>query len=397
MKTAAFGLVLVGMVWLAGPAAGAGDTVVPADGSAAAVPAGPPSGLPGSTGATFTGFPAYTLPPTLDVHGPGYDMNPAPMALPRNEPPFMAEPGLMAAPYTEGPSLMVDPATGLPVAPPGETCTGEGGPEANAKPSEIRSGFFQRISFDATWLLRQGDAGIGMTDLELKLAVAVPMPSRDWPMLIVPGFAVHYLDAPTADLPPRVYDAYVLFRWLPKLSPQWMLDVAVTPGVYSDFQQDISNAWRTTAHGAAIYTWSPTLKLVGGVLYEDRRDWNFLPLGGILWTPTDDWDIELLFPEPKAAMRIFATSSAQTVETWVYVAGEFGDSVWAVQQPDGTANRVAYKNTRILLGVEHKQFGSVSGKVEVGYVFGQQLTYYNGNLPDLEPPGTMLLRGELRY
>lgn len=390
MKTATLGLVLAAAAWLAVSAATAGEALLPVDGSAAAIPMAAP---PGSNGAVFTGLPMYSLPPTLQ--GPGGNMVSPPMAMPRNEPPSLAEPGFITAPGMPGPGILIDPATGLPAVPPSEACLGEASPEA--KPSDIRNGFFQKAIFDATWLPRQGSAGLGMTDLEVKLAVALPLPTTDWPIVIVPGFAEHDLDAPTAQLPPHVYDAYVLFRWLPKLSQQWLLDLAVTPGVYSDFQQSADHGWRTTAHAAAVYTWSPTLKAVGGVLYLERRDDNFSPVAGVLWTPSDDWDVEILYPAPKVAYRISATTGAETVEDWIYATAEFADSIWAVQRTDGVEDRVAYEDYRFILGLEHKHFQCLSGKLEVGYVFNRKLFYYDNTIPTLYPPGTLMLRGEVRY
>ena len=205
---------------------------------------------------------------------------------------------------------------------------------ADDLPPGARSGMFQKVMFDGTWLPRFVDDGLGMGDLELKTVLAVPCPTRQWPLLIIPGAAMHFLDAPrSADLPEHVYDAYVMFRWLPKINEKLMFDVAVTPGVYRDFEHDNGRRLRVTMHAAGIWTLTPELKLVAGAMYLDRRDWNVLPLGGLIWNPTKDWSFDILFPQPKAAHRLYCFgATADDMEDWAYVAGEFADNIWAIER-----------------------------------------------------------------
>lgn len=265
-------------------------------------------------------------------------------------------------------------------------------------PKGARNGFFQKAMLTNEWLAREGHAGLGMVDLELKGVFALPCPTRDWPLLIMPGFGVHFLDAPTADLPPRVYDAFTTFRWIPKLSDRWMIDSSVTPGVYRDFEEDTGDGLRVTAHAAGVYSWSPTTKIALGAMYLDRRDWNVLPVGGILWNPSEDVSVELLFPQSRIAKRVdWFGAIGDEVEDWVYLSGEFGDWIWAIRRSDGARDRVAYRDIRLLAGLERKIIGLISARGEVGYAFSRKLSAYDTATPDLEPPGTVLLRAVVSY
>ena len=272
-------------------------------------------------------------------------------------------------------------------------------PSGDELPRGARSGMFQKLMFDGTWLPRAGENGLGMGDLELKAVLAVPCPTRQWPLLIIPGFATHFLDAPaSADLPARVDDAYVMFRWLPKINEKLMFDVAVTPGVYRDFEHDTGDGLRVTMHGAGIWTLTPQLKLVAGVMYLDRRDWNVLPVGGLMWQPTKDWAFDILFPQPKIARRVYCFgATGDDVEDWFYVAGEFADDIWAIERTGGVHDRIAYRDTRALLGFERKIIGGLSGKVEVGYVFSRKISYYETSTPDFVPSDTLFLRTGFTY
>jgi hypothetical protein len=261
----------------------------------------------------------------------------------------------------------------------------------------VRPGMFQRVIFNGTWINSDGSGGLGLSDIELKAIFALPCPTREWPMVITPGFAQHWIDAPGADLPPRMYDAWTEFRWLPKIAPSLMLDLAVTPGVYRDFDEHTDDGLRVTSHAAAVWTATPTTKLVLGASYLDRSDLNVIPIGGMIWTPTPDWQLDLLFPQPKIARR-FARDPGNSadVEDWAYIAGEFGDWVWAVRRSDGTLDKAEYRDTRLLLGIERKVFGGLSGRLELGYVFTRKLRYTSGQ-GEFQPRDAVLVRAGVDY
>jgi len=260
-----------------------------------------------------------------------------------------------------------------------------------------RSGMFQRLTLNGTWINSDGVDGLGLSDVELKAIFALPCPTREWPILITPGLAEHWLDAPGTDLPARLGDTYIDFRWLPKLTPRWMLDLAVTPGVYRDFDQHTHDGLRITAHAAGVWTWTPTAKLVLGASYLDRSDLNVIPIGGMIWTPTPDWQLDLLFPQPKIWRRFHSSLERDCdVENWAYVAGEFGDWAWAVRRADGTFDTAEYRDARLLLGVERKLRGGPTGRMEVGYVFSRKLRYTSGQ-GEVEPHGAVLVRAGVDY
>ena len=115
----------------------------------------------------------------------------------------------------------------------------------------------------------------------------------------------------TADLPPRLYDAYIDFRWLSQVTPKLGLDLAITPGVFSDFDQDSSKAFRLPGHAAAAWTWNETTKIVLGAAYLDRPDVEVIPIGGVIWTPNEDVKFDLVFPHPKISRRIYWSRPAR--------------------------------------------------------------------------------------
>ena len=309
--------------------------------------------------------------PGQDMAMPAVDATCGPPVLPAGPPPML--PAQPMPPYAP-PVVEVDPDM----------------------PKDPRPGVFQKIYLDTTWLARFGNGGFGMTDLELSPVFGLPLPTRQWPLVITPGFAVHYLDGPSgADLPPQVYDAYTEFRWIPRIG-RLKADLAVTPGVHSDFQTG-RDALRITGRGAGIWAWTPTARIVLGAMYLDRRDVNVLPIAGIVWTPDDESRYELVFPRPKIAHRVYWNGNYRDdIEYWLYLAAELGGGIWAFEHATGEDDVFSYRDYRIMVGGERKVLHGLSSHVEIGYVFWRRIEFQNA-APDITPSDTLMVRGGLAY
>jgi len=271
-------------------------------------------------------------------------------------------------------------------------------PENPDRPPDARDGVFQKLIFTSTWLHSGTAGGFGIAEQDLKTVLGFPFPSRRSPLVVTPGFAVSYLEEPTgADLPARVYEATVQFRWWKRFTPRFGIDFAVTPGVFSDFDQSSDEALRTPGHIAARFEWTPNLNVVLGAAYLDRDDVSVLPIGGLVWTPHDDLRLELVAPRPRIARRLYwGSACTEEVEDWAYVAGEFGGGTWAIRRATGVDDVLTYRDFRVLLGLERKALGGLDGRLEIGYVFGRELQFAGG-APDIEPEDTVMVRAGLTY
>ncbi len=265
-------------------------------------------------------------------------------------------------------------------------------------PPGVRNGFFQKALFDATWLAPGGSNGMGDDNLQLQGIFALPCPTINSPLVLTPGFAVDFLQGPKyADLPPRLYQSYLDFRWLSQVTPTLGLDLAITPGVFSDFDQESGKAFRLQGHGAAAWTWNQTTKLVAGAAYLDRPDVEMIPIGGVVWTPTPEVKFDLIFPHPRISHRIYWTApSGDAVQDWGYVAAEFNGDAWAIRRTDGSNDQVVISDYRLVLGIERRIAGGLSSRFEIGYVFGRRIKY-SSDTPDFHPSDTVMLRGGLTY
>ncbi len=308
---------------------------------------------------------------------------------------------------------------------PGETDVAPATPPPGQPtlPPGVRNGFFQKLLFDYTWLAPGGADGLGSNDVQLQAIFALPCPTVNSPLVITPGFAVHYLQGPkNADLPPQLHEGWLDFRWLSQVTPKFGLDLALTPGIYSDFQQGSDKAFRLQAHAAAAWTYNETTKLVLGAAYLDRPDVNVIPIGGVIWTPSADVNFDLVFPHPKISHRIrwsglgtvpFSPSSAGTEARFRRRKGDcpFSPTPYRTGRtlpasspatpgplagPLGTPEQVVLSDYRLILGLERKVAGGLNSRVEVGFVFGRRIQYTDGR-PDFYPTDTVMFRGGLTY
>jgi len=265
------------------------------------------------------------------------------------------------------------------------------------RPPDARDGVFQKLIFTSTWLNSGTAGGFGIAEQELKTVLGFPFPSRRSPLVVTPGFAVAYLDEPAGvDLPARVYEATVQFRWWKRFTPRFGIDFAVTPGVFGDFDQSGDEALRTPGHVAARFEWTPNLDVVLGAAYLDRDDVSVLPIGGVVWTPHEDLKLELVAPRPRIARRVYWWGACtEEVQDWAYVAGEFGGGTWAIRRATGD-DVLTYHDFRAILGLERKALGGLDGRLEIGYVFGRELQFAGG-APDVEPEDTVMVRAGLTY
>jgi hypothetical protein len=265
--------------------------------------------------------------------------------------------------------------------------------EGPQKLSPYKSGFFQKLSLSAAWFGNSNDPrDLGGTEIETFLTVALPAPIKEWPMLITPGYNLSLIEGATVtDVPSRLYLAYVDFTWLPEIVHRYRLLLSLTPSVFGD--PDV-NEFRFTGKALVVYDWVPDrLQFVAGVLYLNRDNIRVLPAGGLIWSPTDDYRFELLFPKPKLAVR---TGIGTGFEDWIFTTAEFGGNTWPVLRANGEEDALTYIDYRLLVGYERKIDGGAGYRLEAGYVFGRMLEFSSG-IGDFDPQSTIVLRGGIVF
>jgi len=293
------------------------------------------------------------------------------------------------------PQDLQEPLLADDLAPPGQPRQ-EFEPKGRKLPPGAKPGMLQQVIFTATELPNLGGDGLGLTVLDTSLSLGLPAPTVDSPLILTPGFGATLLDAPgNVDLPPALYENYVQARWMRKVGKRLGIDLAVAPGWYSDFRNDSPQALRITGHGFAAWEASETLRVVGGLIYLDRYDVDYLPAGGLLWTPSADTRFEILFPRPRLAWRI---AERPRDAHWAYLAAEFGGNQWAMQSATGADEVVVIRDYRLLAGWERRPADlGISWRLETGFVFGRTVEYYDSATAGFNPTDTFVVRASAWY
>ncbi|MFK7778035.1 MAG: DUF6268 family outer membrane beta-barrel protein [Gimesia sp.] len=242
----------------------------------------------------------------------------------------------------------------------------------------------KRATAGLTWLPGSGN-DLGIFSISLSETFDFP---RSEGFTVTPRFAVHYLNGPVStDLPARVYDTSVAFRWFKKFNEKWSYELEVAPGVYSDFKNVTSDSLRITGRGLAYYMHSRSKQFVMGVVYLDREDLKLLPAAGMILWFSEGSRLELIFPKPKYTYRI---EKDESKERWLYVTGEFGGGSWGIRR--GTTSTIddvaTYSDLRLIGGLETKHTNGMISLFELGYVFNRKLEYKSGvGNYDISPTG----------
>lgn len=397
-----------------GPYAPANPYAVP---SAAAT--GPPSTFAPAVGPP----PAFTSPYTTTAPPPAV-VSPYPTT-PYSPPPSLATPVPMYSPSAVGPPPLFDPyASGSSVAAPPPAIPYSPPPVAPVltPPSTVivppsttwqpapvvTSGegywaktqrFLQELSFEYTYLYGKhtDPFDLEINRAELSSTFAFPMfYNIETPLLVTPGFAFNWLEGPGvagADLPPRLYDAYLDFAWYPRCY-QWLGgELGFRTGVWSDFDHVSSDSIRFLGRGLASVALSPNLDILFGAVYLDRLDVKILPAGGVYWRPTPEWDVYAVFPNPK--IRRFITAIGNS-KWYGYMAGEYGGGSWTVERSVGD-DRIDINDIRVIGGVEWETQTFIRGHVEMGYVFDREVVYNSGAPPTLSLDDTFMIRAGVDF
>jgi hypothetical protein len=229
---------------------------------------------------------------------------------------------------------------------------------------------------------------LGIVDIDKGLTL---MSLRIPGLMVSPNLGVHFLDGPQqTDLPGQLYDVSFAINYRRTINERWSYMVGATPSFYTDGDNTSSDMFRMM--GLALVFWECTdyLQLSFGAIYLDREDIAALPAVGLVYKPSEEARLELMFPRPRILRRIADDGERSH---WIYLAGELGGGSWAIERSNGQDDIFTYGALRMLLGYE-VQRASKQGfapRVELGWVFNRSVEYKSG-VGDYDPGSAALIR-----
>jgi hypothetical protein len=332
----------------------------------------------------------------------------------------MGPPPTTSLPYTVAPQAPLSPAWGAPPAPASLATPSSAGNFGEGNAMGWQSGVYgfqqpdgstttwrqllARLRFEHTLLLADNATdSFALNRSEVASTLAIPINgSVETPIFVTPGFAFNWFDGPVADpaaiprgpdMPPRTYDAYLDLAWNPQFTPQFGAELGFRTGVWTDFEEVNEDSLRLLGRGLGVVSISPQMDFLLGAVYLDRVRTKLLPAGGVRWRPSPEWDLYLVFPNPKIRRSWF---SSGTADWWWYVAGEYGGGSWTVER-ENLGDRVDYNDIRAILGVEWQTPRQATGHLEIGYVFDRELVFESQNPYSANMDDAIMFRAGIGY
>jgi hypothetical protein len=243
-----------------------------------------------------------------------------------------------------------------------------------------------------TWLSGATPHGFGMIDLDGNHTWLAGYDEQP-PLAITPGLGLHLWSGPgQLDLPARVYDAYLDFNWRPLDGERWGLSAGLTPGWYGDFHRVDGKTFQLTGWMLANRRFGTQWNALGGIAYVRQLRSHLLPVGGVVWTPSEETRLELVIPKPRLVRRYWCDENGSAY--W-YVAGQLGGGAWAVADTPTQNVLVGYSDLRLLVGLESFHVNGREWNLEVGYAFSRRLSIDDG--PALSVPDAVVLQASLGF
>ncbi|MGL4463577.1 MAG: DUF6268 family outer membrane beta-barrel protein [Planctomycetia bacterium] len=219
-------------------------------------------------------------------------------------------------------------------------------------------------TLDYIFLLRAGvespSTNVQMNEVGLRYEGKLPIGERGG-FVFRPFFDALFLDGPGGPspmLPGALYKAAVDLEANFQINEMFGLQAAITPGFWSDFKSVDGDSVRIPARVLATWKLSPTLFLAAGVAYTDNFYRNALPIGGVVWLPTERTKLEVGVPRVRYSYFFHS-------EVEFYVGGEYGGDTYNIRT-NGENEDMRYRDIRLYVGSEVATYDRASFFVEAG-------------------------------
>jgi hypothetical protein len=253
----------------------------------------------------------------------------------------------------------------------------------------------QRTFVTGTYLGSGGNDGLGIAEFDVSTTFATSVPWLEQTHFsITPSFGLRSLHAPEGiPLPSELVQGSVMFALTRPISEDKKVTIGVAQGYYGDMNGGGSDAFRLLAVADLEWQYSPTTQWKLGVVATGRDDLPILPLAGVIWIPSPEWQFDLTVPRPRVSYRLIDSGGVR--DHWLYLGGEFGGGTYAVDR-EGRDDLLNLQDFRLFLGWETRGTSAVNARVETGFVFGREAEYDSDGFK-YEPSDTWMIRAGVSF
>jgi len=242
--------------------------------------------------------------------------------------------------------------------------------------------FRDATSFEYTHLPRSGNKAraFGMDEIDIRMQLAfpcrfIPNNGKTGFLYVAPAGSLVWWNGPAGPphMSPSGFGAFLDFGMQPKFNDIFSLIAWGRFGVFSDFENVSSDAWRYQGRLEGVGVLSPEMQLHAGVIYYGRSRVKMLPTLGVVWTPDENWVLRLVFPNPKVSRRLW---TGQRADWWGYAHLDYGGGSWDIKGLGLTD----YNDIRLGVGIEFAAPSRIGGYFEFGGSLDRELYSSGGRM-----------------
>lgn len=239
-----------------------------------------------------------------------------------------------------------------------------------------------------------GGDGLTLAGARISARAMLPIAPPERMLMIRPSFEFTSLNATSfPDTPSSLYSTGLNLMWLERLDERLTLTMAANPSINGD-RFEFGRNVRVFAMGAVAYEWIPDqLKVSAGAAWLGRSDIGVVPAAGVEWTPSDDWNISLIMPQPRVSHRFLHDEES---ELWGYAAGSIEGGTFDVRRASGLIDELSIREFRSSVGLEFRGIQTGNMFVEAGVGFGRRLEFESSGQSRSYSPGLGIRLGWTR-
>lgn len=174
----------------------------------------------------------------------------------------------------------------------------------------------------------------------------------------------------------------------------WSLNFGFNPSINTDTEHQLtSDSWNFDGSITARLKYDPVWTFILGVQYWDRVDDIVLPVGGVVITPDDRWELRLLFPKGRIS---YFLGNFWNGSHWLYVSSEYHVEAYQFSNVFDPRDRLQYEDWRFALGLR-SDHGWFDKYIEVAWITGRNFEVQSGFPPNTDVDDQVMVRGGIRF
>ncbi|MEL6110352.1 MAG: DUF6268 family outer membrane beta-barrel protein [Planctomycetota bacterium] len=236
--------------------------------------------------------------------------------------------------------------------------------------------------------------GLDLSQVQLRGRAVLPLDPPRRMMMILPSFTFTALDADSMfETPTELYSLGLNMTWMERLSDRMLLSLSLNPSINGD-ANSIGNEVRVFSFGMLRWQAIPDrLTWIFGAAYTGREDIPVLPMAGVQWRPTEDWDVSLVLPQPKVSYRLKGGPGGQL---WIYGRGGVGGGTWDVAGQNNSDDELSATEFQASLGINFINYRRKHLFAEIGAGFGREIKF-ESTAQNQSFGNSLLIRGGWNY